>query len=115
MIIITIIKIQKDMTTNFYKQIVNQVSNAKGVVLTLMAAVCLLFAFSQGAEAETRTVTYNPTSQITWAQWQSYNSNNTYVTLTSDNTPTVHSDGTLRIAGTTNGSAKKVTFTLVDT
>ncbi len=95
------------MRTNIFSLLKNQ----KSVVLALWAAVVLLLAVPQGAWAEQHTVTYNPSSQITWAQWQSYNSNNTYVTLTGDGSPTIHTQGNLRIAGTTQNSAKKVTFT----
>lgn len=101
------------MRTNIFSLLKNQ----KSIVLALWAAVVLLFAVPQGAMAETHTVTYNPTSKITWAQWQTYNGNNAYVTLTADGSPTVTAyssgktdAGCLRIAGTTQSSAKKVTF-----
>ncbi len=96
------------MRTNIFSLLKNQ----KSVVLALWAAVVLLLAVPQGAWAEQHTVTYNPSLSITWAQWQTYNGNNNYVTLMGDGSPTVTSAGNLRITET-QGSAKKVTFTLV--
>lgn len=98
------------MRTNIFSLLKNQ----KSVVLALWAAVVLLFAAPQGAWAKKDTVKYNPDRQITWEEWQTWNGNNAYVTLTStsNNTPTVTSEGRLRITET-QGSAKIVTFTLV--
>lgn len=81
------------MRTNIFSLLKNQ----KSVVLALWAAVVLLFAIPQSTLAETKTVQYNPTSSVGWAGWQRYNSNDTCITLTSDNTPTVTSEGRLRI------------------
>ena len=94
------------MRTNIFSLLKNQ----KSVVLALWAAVVLLFAIPQGMLAETKTVQYYPTSSVGWDGWQSCNSNNTYVTLTSDNTPTVTSEGRLRITELQE-KAKQVTFT----
>lgn len=50
------------MRTNLFKQMFNQLGNAKGVVLTLMAVVCLPFAMPQGAKAEIKKDTLKFTS-----------------------------------------------------
>ena len=81
------------MRTNIFSLLKNQ----KSVVLALWATVVLLFAIPQSTLAETKTIQYNPTSSVGWAGWQRYNSNDTCITLTSDNTPTVTSEGRLRI------------------
>ena len=94
------------MTTNIFSLLKNQ----KSVVLALWAAVVLLFAAPQGMLAETKTVQYYPTSSVGWAGWQSYNSNNTYVTLTGDGDPQVTSEGRLRITESQE-KTRKVTFT----
>lgn len=95
------------MTTNIFSLLKK---NQKSVVLALWAAVVLLFAIPQGMLAETKKIQYNPTSSVGWAGWQRYNSNDTCITLTSDNTPTVTSEGRLRITELQE-QAKQVTFT----
>ena len=97
------------MTTNIFSLLKNQ----KSVVLALWAAVVLLFAIPQSTLAETKTIQYNPTSSVGWAGWQRYNSNDTCITLTSDNTPTVTSEGRLRITETQK-AAHYVNFKAID-
>lgn len=94
------------MRTNIFSLLKNQ----KSVVLALWTAVVLLLAVPQGMLAETKTVTYKPSSYITWAEWQTYSGNNAYVTLTGDGDPQVTSEGRLRITESQE-KARKVTFT----
>lgn len=103
--------IQKDMTTKNLSLLKNQ----KSVVLALWAAVVLLLAVPQGAWAETKTVTYSGTSSTTVAQWEAMGGS--YVAVTHSGSPAMGTsstggqDGRYLIAGTTQSSAQKVTFT----
>lgn len=106
---------QKDMRTNSLNNSFSLLNyknlNSIGRYIATIAAVFFL-AIPQSMLAATDTVRYNPTNQITWAEWQTYKGNNAFVTLTTDpgNTPTVTSEGRLRITESQK-TAKKVTFT----
>ena len=90
---------------NLFKQIIknvegmNNASNARSVVITFVATVCLLFALPQGAKAEEREKEYTAVNGDAPSLWKAAFPTTDIVGITYLNPNAGNRDGKLRIAG----------------
>ncbi len=90
---------------NLFKQIIknvegmNNASNARSVVITFVATVCLLFALPQGAKAEEREKEYTAVNGNAPSLWKAAFPTTDIVSITYLNNDAGSRDGKLRIAG----------------
>ena len=64
----------KFSNNSFISRMSHKKLNNAGRHIATIAAI-LFLAIPQGMLAETKTVTYDPSSYITWAEWQTYKGN----------------------------------------